>query len=221
MTTRRERQRTATLEEIKSAALRHITEQGAAGLSIRGLARDIGMSPAGLYRYFDGLDDIVTALLVDAYADLADAVAAGAAGPGGVRQRLRSAAHAYRTWAVTHSNRFLLIFGTPIPGYAAPEDGPTVQQNRRLGAVFLGLIAEGHASGEFHIPPAPSATAAEEAFVAELGLPLPADRLGPALGAWAAIHGMVTLEVLHQLAFLYPDAEPFFTAEVDRIIGRW
>lgn len=211
----------ATVEEIKAAALQHIAERGAADLSIRGVAREIGMSPAGLYRYFSGLDDLLTALLVDAYAELADAVATAAAGPGDARERLRSAAKAYRAWAVSHPSRFLLIFGTPVPGYAAPEDGPTVQQNRRLGAAFLGLIAQGYVSGDLRIPPGPPATKAEEAYVADLGILLPADRLGPAIGAWSAIHGMVTLEVLHQLAFLYPDAESFYSAEVDRIIGHW
>lgn len=222
MANRRDRQRTATLDEIKATALAHLTKQGPSGLTLRGIARDIGMSPAGLYRYYDGLDEIVTSLLVDAYRDLADAVAAAAERGPTVRDRLRAAMLGYREWALAQPNRFLLIFGTPIPGYAAPQGGPTVAENLRIGAVFFGLVAAGHARGELHVPAAGRpATEQEEAFVADLGLPLPADRVAAVLGAWAHFHGMVTLEVLHQLDFVYPDAHDFYTGEVERILRQW
>lgn len=222
MSTRRQRHRTSTVEEIKSAALEHIAAHGAAGLSIRGVARDIGMSPAGLYRYFDGLDALLTDLLVDAYRDLADAVGDAAAGPGHAKQRLRAAMLAYRRWAVDHPNRFLLIFGTPIPGYAAPDEGPTVTQNLRLGAAFFAVIAQGHAAGELRVPTAGRApTELESALIADVGASLPADRVAPVLGTWAHFHGMATLEVLGQLHFVYPDPAEFYAGEVDRILAAW
>ena len=114
--TRREKNRAATIEEIKGAALSQITSEGVGGLTLRGIAREIGMSPAGLYRYYDGLDAIITELITDAYTVLADAVTAAMATDASATDRLRDGMLAYRQWSVDHRNRFLLIFGTPIPG---------------------------------------------------------------------------------------------------------
>jgi AcrR family transcriptional regulator len=149
--TRRERQRTATIESIKEAALEIVAVDGAHSLSIRGIARAIGMSPAGLYRYYDGLDSLITALLADAYNDLADAVA-DATAAGTVRQRLRAGMLAYRRWCVEHPNRFLLLFGTPIPGFAAPSAGPTVVTARRIASAFLSVVVDGWATGALAPP---------------------------------------------------------------------
>jgi AcrR family transcriptional regulator len=214
--------RAATISEIKEAALQQIAEEGAAALSIRGVARAIGMSPAGLYRYYDGLDSLITELITDAYDDLADAVTKATTGSGPARERLRAGMLAYRQWAVEHPNRFLLIFGTPIPGYAAPEGGPTVEANRRVGAAFFAVAAEAWAKGEFAPPPLHRlAEAGEEALANELGVPAPG--FPPAgvaayLSAWAHFHGMVTLEILNQFDWIYPDPERFYAAEVERIL---
>lgn len=219
---RRAQRRAATLEEIKQAALEQISLHGASGLSIRGVARAIGMSPAGLYRYYDSLDDLLTDLLSDAYNDLADAVEAATAGPGSVREGLRRGMLAYRQWSVEHPNRFLLIFGTPVPGYTAPEEGPTVQANRRLGAAFFTLLVEGWRTGELDLPVADRAATAQEAdFLAGVDPDFPAAWLTPFIGAWAHFHGMVTLELLNQLDWIYPDAVGFYDAEIDRLLASW
>jgi AcrR family transcriptional regulator len=221
-TTRRERVRAATIDEIKQAALNQIATEGAAALSIRGIARAIGMSPAGLYRYYEGLDALITELIADAYNDLADAVQAATTQPGEVRDRLRTGMIAYRQWSVDHPNRFLLIFGTPIPGYAAPAEGPTVRANRRIGEAFFAAIVEGWATGQIHLPDAGrQPEAGEVAFAAQVGPDFPAAWIAPFLGTWAAFHGMVTLEILHQLDWVYPDAEAFYRSEIDRLISAW
>jgi AcrR family transcriptional regulator len=219
-TTRRERVRAATLGEIKQAALDQIATEGVGALSIRGIARAIGMSPAGLYRYFDGLDALITELIADAYNDLADAVLAATSRSGDVRHRLKDGMLAYRAWSIDHPNRFLLIFGTPIPGYAAPQDGVTVQANRRIGEAFFAVLVEGWATGEIHLPasdrpPEPG----EVAFAAQAGPGFPPTWIAPFLGMWANFHGMVTLEILNQLDWVYPDAESFYRAEIDRLIA--
>jgi AcrR family transcriptional regulator len=219
---RRAQQRASTLEEIKSAALEQISLQGASALSIRGVARAIGMSPAGLYRYYDSLDDLLTDLISDAYNDLADAVEAATAGPGTVRERLRRGMLAYRQWSVEHPNRFLLIFGTPVPGYTAPQEGPTVRANRRVGAAFFSLLAEGWRSGVLDLPVAArDATEQEAAFLTGVDPDFPAAWLTPFIGAWAHFHGMVTLELLNQLDWIYPDATGFYEAEIDRLLASW
>lgn len=218
----RVRRRAETLDEIKQAALDQIAAYGAGTLTVRGVARAIGMSPAGLYRYYDGLDSLITDLVADAYSDLASAVEAATEAPGEVLPRLREGMLAYRRWSLDHPNRFLLIFGTPIPGYSAPQDGPTVQAHRRVGAAFFSVVAEGWRCGRLSLPEATRATTTHErAFVDDVDPGFPPTWLSAFFGAWAHFHGMVTLEVLHQLDWVYPDAEIFFCTEIDRLLASW
>lgn len=222
MTTRRERHRAATIDEIKQAALDQIAREGASSLSIRGIAREIGMSPAGLYRYYGGLDELITELISDAYGDLADAVEDAIGSSGSAVDRLRAGMLAYRRWCLDHPNRFLLIFGTPIPGYRAPEEGPTVQANRRIGAAFFSAVIDGWTNGELVLPETERPpTPHERAFAGEAAPGFPPESVGPFLGTWAHFHGMVTLEILHQLDWVYPDAGAFYRSEIDRVLAGW
>lgn len=222
--TRRERLRADTIGEIKRAALDQIARDGASSLSIRAVARDIGMSPAGLYRYYDGRDALLTDLLTDAYADLADAVEEAIATTGGTAiDRFVAGVRRYRRWALDDPHRFLLIFGTPIPGYEAPEDGPTVEANRRMGRAFFGLAVEGIADGSMRPDAGRPPTPGEADFAAGLGpgAELPAEAIGALLGTWSHWHGLVALEVGHQFDWIYgpaADREAFFEAEVARMV---
>jgi AcrR family transcriptional regulator len=220
--TRRERVRLATIAEIKRAAWEQIATDGAGALSIRGVARAIGMSPAGLYRYYDGLDALLTELIADAYNDLADAVVAATTAPGSVRDRLRAGILAYRQWSLEHPSQFLLVFGTPIPGYAAPQEGPTVQANRRIGAAFFEVVAEGLRAGALDLPvPARPTVALDSSFLTAVDPQVPAAWIQPFVSAWAHFHGMVTLELLGQLDWAYPDGEAFYRGEIDRLLDSW
>ena len=222
--TRRERLRAETIAEIKAAALAQIAHQGAASLSIRAVARDIGMSPAGLYRYYDGRDALLTDLITDAYTDLAVAVeSAIASEQGDVIERFAAGVRAYRRWALEQPNRFLLIFGTPVPGYAAPEGGPTVAANRRMGQAFFSVAGEALERGRFAPTARRHPTPGEEAFAQEIAEEMPGfppETTGVLLGAWAHWHGLVALEVGHQFDWIYPegDADAFFEGELERLI---
>lgn len=222
MTTRRERLRAETIDEIKRAAIDQIESDGAASVSLRGIARDIGMSPAGLYRYYDGRDALLTELITDAYTDLAIAVeAAIAAERGTSAARLAAGIRAYRRWALAEPNRFLLIFGTPVPGYAAPEGGPTVEANRRMGQAFFSLAAQALARGELDPHAGREPTPGELAFADEIAteLTIPAPVVGLLLGTWAHWHGIVALEVTHQFDWIYAnDSDTFFDGEIDRML---
>lgn len=219
-TTRRERHRAATIDEIKQAALVQIAAEGAAALSIRGVARRIGMSPAGLYRYYSGLEALITELITDAYSDLADAVTAASA-DGTPRQRMRAAMRGYRIWAVEHPNRFLLIFGTPIPGYEAPEGGPTVQANQRTGQVFFDIAAAAWTAGDLRAPGATrAAEPAEAALAANISEGFPPELVGRLLSLWAHFHGIVTLEILNQLDWIYREPVNFYESEIENMLDR-
>jgi AcrR family transcriptional regulator len=222
MTTRRARLRTATIRDIKDAALAQIAEVGAPALSLRGVARAIGMSPAGLYRYYDGRDALLTALITDAYDALADAVEHGVASGGeGPTDRFAAGIRAYRQWSISNPNEFLLIFGTPIPGYAAPDGGPTVAANRRMGRAFFAVGIEAWQRGTFRPitldrPP----TTGEEELAAEIDPDLPPSLVPVMLGTWAHFHGLVSLEVLGQLHWVYAaDTGAFFETELNRLLS--
>jgi len=233
---RREANRAATIAAIKAAALGQVAREGAPALSIRGVAREVGISPAGMYRYYDGRDALLTDLLADAYGDLADAVA-GAAGlptqPAGRDSEqgdvatvapeiadplgaLLEAIAAYRRWAVGNPARFLLLFGTPVPGYAAPADGPTVAANRRMGRTFFTLAALAWRAGMLADPVDAETRAVnptEAGLLAQLqGLApgFPGALIPRMLAGWALWHGLVTLELTGQLHWIRPDAEAFY-----------
>ena len=126
--------------------------EGAAALSLRAIARDLGMVSSAIYRYFPSRDDLLTALIIDSYDRLGAAVeAADACGapprrlpaPAGARRRTPSAA-----WAVDHPSEWALLFGTPVPGYAAPQD--TIPSATRYAAVLVAVLTDMAAAGLRH-----------------------------------------------------------------------
>jgi AcrR family transcriptional regulator len=242
MATRRERLRAELIRDIKATALAHLREHGAGGLSLRAVARDLGVSAPGLYRYYSGRDDLLTALIADSYHDLADHLLVALGGDAdqlsGIDRRspepprrldaqappadrMLAVCHAYRAWARSHPNEFGLIYGDPIPGYAAPEGGETVTASTRVASTLLRPIVEGWLAGDLQVPEAfdtelgAGAARLRDDIARILGEPVTSALAAYALSAWAWLHGLVSLEVFGQLDWIYPDgAEPLFDAAV-------
>ncbi|MYT89711.1 TetR family transcriptional regulator [Streptomyces sp. SID8359] len=141
----RARYREQTRAEIKNLALRQLAEGGGGALALTRIAKEMGLSGPALYRYFTSRDDLLSALIRDAYDDAAAAMARAAArsarGSRGGRARLHDLAAAYRAWAVAEPHRYLLIQGDPVPGYVAPAD--TLERARAVLGPFLPLFAAG------------------------------------------------------------------------------
>jgi AcrR family transcriptional regulator len=223
---RRERVRQATVDEIKAVARAQMAAEGTAGVSLRAIAREMGMTAPALYRYFASRDDLVTALVVDAYDALADAMEAAvdAAGPGRHAERVRAAFGAFRDWGLAHPTEFALIFGSPIPGYVAPES--TRPAGVRHTDLLSRLLADAWADGaldpariDLETPPALARQV--EAFQRRRGGPaLPAPVLAFGLSAWARLHGLVTLEVFGHLAPAIGDGAALFEQELDAIVAQ-
>jgi len=160
----RARVRAEMTTEIKAVARRHL-ETDVANLSLRAVARDMGMVSSALYRYFASRDELLTALILDAYNQLGDAVeAADAAVPerGDLRGRWLAIARAIRDWALAEPAEYALLYGSPVPGYQAPAD--TIAAAARTPLVMLRIVADGCAAGT--LAPAPGAgrpPAADEA----------------------------------------------------------
>lgn len=240
-TGRRELTRQRTWRELKAAALDEVREHGAVALSLRRVARRIGMSPAGLYRYVDSREDLLTTLIADAFDDLADhlLVATGAAedelaghrdtptpplvvaADADVAERLRAVALAYRHWGVTRPHEFGLVFGDPIPGYAAPEGGATVAAMTRVGLAMARPLVDAWQAGRVRPLPAPvpAALAARLAPMAEVTGDAPPELAVLLLTTWGRLHGQVSLEVFGHHAWLLPDGcEDLFTADVEALL---
>ena len=134
--------------QIVELGRRHLITEGAAGLSLRAIARDLGMVSSAVYRYVASRDDLLTLLLVDAYSELADAVVAARAATGGAwRDQLMAMAGAARQWAVDEPASWALLYGSPVPGYHAPQDR-TIGPGTRVVAALFDVVAAGIAAGD-------------------------------------------------------------------------
>jgi AcrR family transcriptional regulator len=140
----RSRLRRELTAEIKAAARRQLAKEGA-NLSLRAVAREMGMVSSAVYRYFPSRDDLLTALIIDSYNELGDAVEQ-AVKPGRVLDRWLAFGHAVRDWALSHPAEYALLYGSPVPGYKAPQD--TVGPAARPTDLLLRLLADGARSGE-------------------------------------------------------------------------
>jgi AcrR family transcriptional regulator len=198
---KRQQARDRTEAQIIEVGRRHLVGDGAAGLSLRAIARDIGLVSSAMYRYVASRDDLLTLLLVDAYTELADAVDA-AADPviGDWTQRLIQMAHAARSWAVDQPARWALLYGSPVPGYRAPAE-LTVGPGTRVIAALFGAVAEGIRAGDVPDPdgraPAPVSTDLDrvrEEFGFDGGDPV----LLQCFLMWATVVGAISLEVFGQ-----------------------
>ena len=223
---RRARVRQATVEEIKAVARAQMAAEGTAGVTLRAIAREMGMTAPALYRYFGSRDELVTALVTDAYDALADAMEAAVAEvpAGGHADRMLAAFAAFRRWGLRHPTEFALVFGSPIPGYQAPE--ATRPAGERYTGLLLRLLAEAHRAGvlrrgrlDMRVPAALERQLVafrERQGVADLPVPV----LAFALSAWVRLHGVVALEVFGHLRPAVGDGAPLFEQEAGAILRQ-
>jgi len=128
------------MSAITQAANRQLLEVGPGELSVRAIARDLGMASSAMYRYVSSRDELLTLLIIDAYDDLGDHVEARAGRVPDPGKRWRAVGLAVRDWALAEPQRFALIYGSPVPGYAAPET--TIAPATRIPALLVGIIQQ-------------------------------------------------------------------------------
>lgn len=202
--TPRERAREQTMADIVGIGRRHLGLHGAAGLSLRAVARDLGVVSSAVYRYVKSRDELLTLLVVDGYNALGDAVdlrVAGAAGDGHAAQ-FQALGRAVREWALAEPARYGLLFGSPVPGYQAPAEQTTGPGTRVVGQLVR-ILEGAHRAGA--LQPArwghePDARLAADftAIRGELGLTVPDEVLASGVLVWAALFGAVNFEVFGQ-----------------------
>ncbi|MCL8009902.1 TetR/AcrR family transcriptional regulator [Streptomyces sp. AS02] len=215
----RARARMEVTAAIKDEARRQLAAEGAAKLSLRAVARELGMVSSALYRYFPSRDDLLTALIIDAYnaiGESAEAAREKAAAAGPV-QRWTAVAQAVRDWALRHPHEYALIYGSPVPGYTAPAT--TVPPASRVGLAFIGIVRDAHHGSALAAPPPLPADLRPEAerMAADLAPDLPPAAVAALIAAWGELFGLVGFELFGQFNRVVEDREAFFRHAVARL----
>jgi AcrR family transcriptional regulator len=249
--TARERARAELTREIKESARRQLAKAGANGLSLRAISRELGMVSSALYRYFPSRDDLLTALIIDAYDSIGSEVEAaiaavpadsaagtgeaeeGSVGSARVRERWLAAGRAVRAWAREHPHEYALLYGSPVPGYRAPE--ATIGPASRVPFALIGLLRDRGITAPSQAAAAPpdiempdalrEQTAVVLAALADgVNSPgnLPPDLLVRGVIAWTQLFGMVSFELFGQFVGSFDPTDAFFenaVAEMATLVG--
>lgn len=223
--TARARVRAELTAEIVAIGRRQLAEVGAAALSLRAVARELGMVSSAVYRYFPSRDALLTRLIIDAYDAVGEVAEAADAGRrrGDLEGRWLAVTRAIRSWAQASPHEYALIYGSPVPGYAAPGD--TIDPAARVSTVFLRLVGDGHAAGRTAAVARPaSMPRSVRADLARLrgmaGSELPDHVLAVALGEWAGVFGTISLELFGHLHNVITDGEAFFDVQMRAAASR-
>jgi AcrR family transcriptional regulator len=211
--TARQRARAELTAEIKAAARDQLAAHGAAGLSLRAVARELGMVSSAIYRYFPSRDDLLTALIIDAYDALGAAAEASASTGDDHLGRWMTLGRTIRTWAVEHPHEYALLYGSPVPGYRAPQD--TVPPATRVTAVMAAMASDAAAAGRLAAPAAaPTMTpglAADTRRIAELLMHgLDEAAVARCLIAWTGLFGTISFELFGHLTNVVTDHADLF-----------
>jgi AcrR family transcriptional regulator len=224
--TPRERYRTQVREEIKKQAWAQIASAGASALSLNAIAKQIGMTGPALYRYYANRDELITELIRDAYRSLADLFQDRAEAGGG----LKELADSLREWALADPHRYFLLYGTPVPGYQAPEDTTLIASQIMAtmldACVKVGAAAstsQGRAQGQ-----AQGQAQARAGFEEHLAdhrawagqHPASPEALRRALAFWSRLHGVLSLELAGHFTGMGFDPARLYATEVESLAGN-
>lgn len=207
--TARERARAELTHEIKQEARRQLAEAGSAQLSLRAVARALGMASSAIYRYFPSRDDLLTALIIDAYNALGEAAESADRPQAPARERWLLVCAAVRRWARAHPHEYALIYGSPVPGYKAPEE--TIAPAVRVVMVCGRIVMDGRPlHPAFPGPLEPELDRQMRAVVADAGVELDPEDFTRLLIVWSQLFGLVSFELFGQFVGSADPADAFF-----------
>ncbi len=204
---------------IMAAAREQLALVGAPALSLRAIARELGLASSAVYRYVASRDELLTALLIECYTELADAAEAAerVVPRGDLAGRWRAICHALRAWARAHPHDYALLYGTPVPGYAAPQ--ATVDPATRVTALMATLLPAAAATGWTAAPtlPVPDRLATALEPVRQF-LPdrIPDELWVRGLMAWSAIFGTISFELFGHYEGGVADLDAYYAQVVDQ-----
>jgi len=204
--------------EIKATARTLLVQDGPDALTVRAIAREMGLTPPALYRYFAGHEELVTAMCGDVLAEITAAleVSRDTVGRGDPVGRLMATCRGFRGWALAHPREFQLTFASMVDKPPVGPGSGSTDEGIAFGAVFLGVFVEIWEHQPFPVPTddqlPPALTAQLREFSARTGDRLPLGVLVAYLSGWVRLYGAVTIEVFGHLGFALADPEPMFEA---------
>ncbi len=218
---RRDRLRAATAQEIRQTARRLLVDHGAEAVSLRAIAREMGMTAPALYRYFGSHEELIRNVVADVFTELTGslraAIASAAADGGDLTAQVIAACWEFRRWSLEHKREFGLLFGSPLPGVNVEKDEITSECGQEFGNTFFALILELWRTRPFPVPPDTDIDAGLRAQLERyrdglgtLGAGLPLGLLLIFLRCWTRLYGTLSLEVFGHLGFALDDPEPMF-----------
>lgn len=212
------------MADITRIGREHLAKQGAAALSLRAVARDLGVVSSAVYRYVRSRDELLTLLVVDGYNALADTVDRALIDVpiDDPAERIKTVGRAVRTWALAEPARYGLLFGSPVPGYEAPGE-QTTGPGTRVITTLVGLYAQAYAAGLLAVrgDAVPAGLADDLAAVrAAFGIEVPDWVIGRGVSVWAALFGVVNFEVFGQYGKdTFTDRAQLFEFHLDALLG--
>ena len=209
--TARERARAELTAEILASARRQLGEVGAVGLSLRSVARELGMASSAVYRYFSSRDELVTALLVESYNEIGEAAEQADRPAGRPGERWLAVWRGTRRWALANRHEYALLFGTPVPGYAAPHI--TVEVAGRMPLALAGIVADAKRAGELDPPAGPACDPAAinpEMLMMLQGMTFGVEEVARLILAWNRLVGIIGYELHGHLNNVTADDAAFF-----------
>lgn len=228
---RRDRVRAATTQEIKQTARQILVQDGPEAVSLRAIAREMGMTAPALYRYFGSHEDLIKHVIADIFTELTEslhaAIKSAEGGEGGevgevagrdrLTEQVIAACWEFRRWSLSHKREFGMLFGTPLPGVDVERDEITAECGGLFGNTFFALILELWRKHPFPVEPdeaiAPGLRDQLERYrtgIGALGTGLPLGLLLIFLRCWTRLYGTLSLEVFGHLGFALDDPEPMF-----------
>jgi AcrR family transcriptional regulator len=210
----RARARAELTAEILRAARRQLAEVGAPALSVRAVARELGMVSSAVYRYFATRDELLTALIVEAYESVGRAAEQAAAADGRPpRERFVAACAALRRWAQEHPHEYALVYGSPVPGYQG--DDRTTAAGSRVPLALLGVVRDARPRTGDEAALSPELRAQARGTADALDLEVPPEAMVRAVQVWTALFGLLSFELFGQLARTFDPADELFARAVD------
>ena len=223
---RRDRLRAATTEEIIQTARRLLVQSGPDAMSLRAIARDMGMTAPGLYRYFDSHEELLrhvcAGIFTELGQDIHQAIHAAAALPGGtddadaatLTAKMVAACSEFRRWSLDHQAEFGLLFGVPLPGLDDGRYDIADECALAFAGTFYALFLELWKADPFPVPEAeeidPGLRDQLLRYRDALGAGIPVGAVLTFLRCWTLLYGAVAMEVFGHLRFALTDPAPMF-----------
>jgi AcrR family transcriptional regulator len=205
-------------EEIKATARRQLAEHGGANLSLRAVAREMGFVSSAVYRYFASRDDLLTALIIDGYNSLGAATEAAEAvvARDDLAGRFAATCHAVRGWAQANPHEYALLYGTPVPGYRAPQDtiGPAIRVTNLLGTILVDGVRSGTLPAPTGEPLSPVVEAEMARIRDTLFTGVPPSLMARGLIVWTELFGAVNFDIFNRLDGIVEDRDAWFDHQV-------